>query len=204
MPKSDFPSGSKPIFLANFQQWARVNGENGSAGWDNGQYVFNAKKNSWLFGGGQDLVTPLQDDFVVDANFTVARADPTADLRFSFSGNGSSADVITIYISIEKAENQEQRILSCSVEKGWINNHYYIVDKNIPSYHQQVENVEYYNLSKPNKLTLKREHGSAHVFVNDHFVRSIAISTFPVSSISVGALGPAKIVLTNMEARIPK
>jgi hypothetical protein len=198
-PQPDFPTGSRPVYGAEFSKWPASTTEHGSAEPSQGEYVLQPLGNTWVGPGRLIDILPLEGDFVFDVHFRITDRDPSSSLEVEWYGSGNVAPSIDFFLEVWNNNNA-----TYSLQTGTLKDNFYATrDREIASRVLLPSSVVASDWSKGSTITLRRKGGTAYLFVNDTYIATFAVPVFAVSRLSVGAAFKSKISLSSIEARIP-
>jgi len=198
-PTSDFPSGSRPVYGADFSKWPTQTNEHGVADAAYGEYILEPNSNTWVSPGRLIDIQPLDRDFVVDVIFRIEQRDAGSSFQLQLYGPGAVTNFVQVILEAWNGHGS-----TYSLQTGTLQGNLYArTSQEIASREPLPALLSTADWSKASKLTLRRDGGTAHLFVNDVLVRSFPVVVFTVSRIGVGAAFKSRIAISSIEARVP-
>ncbi len=195
-PTPDFPSGSRRVYSADFATWPKPVTPEGSItlGFAN-SYVIRPLGNAGVGSGFIDM-PPLGGDFLFDVRFQIIDRRPLAFLQFhTAAAMGPDADSLGVALWWNGST------LAYTVEKGRIRGASMIVEQTIADREPLPAPFSEHDWSQGSKLTLRREGGEIHLFLNDRPVKTFPCPVFTPERLAILASFPSAIEVTSIEAR---
>lgn len=202
LPVADFPSGSKRIYSAAFNEWPTVDSQYGSIklGFGN-TYVMKPASNTWIGPDRPINIPQLQGDFVLDVRFRITEKNPSASLNLTLQGSGDDADRLDVYFDLWSDEKASYTLNKSKVKRAGLAVPHVVTEEVIADRVALPASMAAYQWPSGGKITLKREGGKMAFFVNDEFVKEFTISLFPFNELGVEVALPSTVEITSIEAR---
>jgi len=200
---SDFPGGSRRVYIADFSSWPTEDSEHGTISLTyTNCYEIQPFSNTWM--GPQRLIDipSVEGDFVFDIWFEL-QSNPSSSLQFQLYSGGNESIAINAYLSVWGSGSITYSLTRYHVRSGGgLPIPYVVRSEEIVMRQELPDNLKSHDWTKESKMTLKREGGSLYFFVNDGFVKQFPTSLFPVTQIYLSAAFKSKVVITSIEARV--
>lgn len=203
--EADFEGGSRQVYAADFSTWEVKQNSQGRTRLDFGNsFALEPASNSWL-GAGVDISSAdLRDDFVIDINYRIAERETNASLNLSLTGTGSDAEIVNVFVTVWETGRPVYTLTKGRRRSGGgLAVPHVITEETIAERNNLPAALSNHDWSSGNKLTLKREGGQAHLFLNGHLVDEFTLSRFLVGRLGISAAWDSKFVITSIVARVP-
>jgi len=202
LPTADFPSGSKRIYSAAFNEWPTIDSQYGSIklGFGN-TYVMKPASNTWIGPGRPIDIPQLQGDFVLDVRFRIAEKNPSASLNLTLEVSGDDADRVDAYFDLWSDEKASYTLNKSKVKRAGLAVPHVVTEEMIAERVALPASMAAHQWFSGGKITLRREGGKMAFFVNDEFVKEFTISLVPFNELGLGVAFPSTVEITSIEAR---
>lgn len=195
----DFVSGSKAAYVAKFSTWPKVSNEHGYARPEGSYYALEARSNTWVGSGRLLPITILRGDFIVEMSFRVIHKT-NCGLSITLSDAGDDYSQLVFYFDIWDSGS-----LNFSINENDVDDDFYVKLKRKVADRTSVPvNLSSVDWTKGNRLSVKREGNSISFYFNGHLLKSFYSSIFDIKKVGVGLAFKSKILLTSLEARVPR
>lgn len=195
----DFKNGSKTVYQANLSSWPRKKGQHGLAVPEGNSYALEATSNTWMGAGFVPLTPQLTSDFILNISFKVIHMEDCS-LSITLSDSGTNYSQLNLFFDIWKSRGP-----TFSAYEYWVTDNFYSNLKRKFAERQPVPDMKaQVNWNSINTLSIKREGVTISYYLNKRLLQSFSASLFTVRRLSTSLAFRSKVVLTSVNAKVPK